>query len=452
MQLTNNTRFLNQYYSKKWLKATLPEKPQAWIMGPYNKSVKTDKWTFKTIPDSLRENLDVDSWQWPKRVIYFFSDMHADADAFMDSLLASGGVIKTGPKDKQFKLSKGGKKARFILGGDCFDKGPSTLRLLRLIKLLIDKGADVTILAGNHDTRTLVGMLSLSRKKSTSNEHFFVRMGLKPLPLLKQIYDTYFAEKKLSKIPKRYHISSDKKFRKNFFPSANWPDKFPDIVKSQLSDKAIIKEVKNTCKKAEHFEQWCEQHDINLKQLYMAVQKWQELFLSPKGEFYWFFKQIQLATKEGSFLFVHAGADDLVANTIRSKGLKGINKRFRKYLKSGLCELYYGALGNMIRTKYRETDRQFTKKGTLMLRNAGINVIVHGHRNLYYGQRIMLRKGMVNFECDTSLDIHTRKKEGVSGYGASVTIIRPEKLVLGISSDYPYIKVFQPWLSLNMAN
>jgi hypothetical protein len=61
----------------------------------------------------------------------------------------------------------------------------------------------------------------------------------------------------------------------------------------------------------------------------------------------------------------------------------------------------------MIRTKYRETDRQFTKKGTLMLRNAGINVIVHGHRNLYYGQRIMLRKDMVNFECDTSLDINT---------------------------------------------
>ena len=55
---------------------------------------------------------------------------------------------------------------------------------------------------------------------------------------------------------------------------------------------------------------------------------------------------------------------------------------------------------------------------------------------------------MINFECDTSLDINTRKTEGLKGYGASVTIIRPEKKVLGISSDYPYIKVFEPKRSL----
>ncbi len=83
-----------------------------------------------------------------------------------------------------------------------------------------------------------------------------------------------------------------------------------------------------------------------------------------------------------------------------------------------------------------------------MMYNSGINAIVHGHRNLYYGQRIMLRKGIINFECDTSLDINTRKKEGVvRGLGASVTIIHPEKLILGISSDYPYIKVFEPELT-----
>ncbi|MCU7950687.1 MAG: hypothetical protein KZQ69_11830, partial [gamma proteobacterium symbiont of Bathyaustriella thionipta] len=85
--------------------------------------------------------------------------------------------------------------------------------------------------------------------------------------------------------------------------------------------------------------------------------------------------------------------------------------------------------------------------------NSGINAIVHGHRNLYYGQRIMLRKGIINFECDTSLDINTRKKEGVvRGLGAAVTIIHPEKLVLGISSDYPYIKVFEPELTKKLCN
>jgi len=445
MSLKDNSPFLNRYFGKKWLRAELPHKPQPWIMGPYNKSVKRDNW-LSSLPHELKEHLSFDSWQWPKRVVYFFSDMHADTDAFIDSLIASGGVKKTGPKDKDFKLTKEGKKARFILGGDCFDKGPSTLRLLRMIKLIIDKGGNVTILAGNHDTRTLVGILSLSQSPSASTEHFFVRMGLKPLPLFKEIYETFFKNKK----HKKYKKLSNKDFRKKFFPSREWSKKFAELIKTQLSDRAITKEIKNTCKKADNFERWCIEHGLSLKQVYLAVQKWQELFLSPKGEFYWFFKHIQLASKEGSFLFVHAGADDLVAKQIRSKGIKGINKKFRKHLKSGLCELYYGPLGNMMRTKYRATDRCFTKKGTLMLRNAGINVIVHGHRNLYFGQRIMLRKGMVNFECDTSLDINTRIKEGVPGYGASVTIIRPEKLVLGISSDYHYIKVFKPNSALNM--
>jgi hypothetical protein len=320
-------------------------------MGPYNKAVKRDNTSYATIPSELKEHLSLDSWQWPKQVTYFFSDMHADTDAFIDSLIVSGGIIKTGPKDKDFKLSKEGKKARFILGGDCFDKGPSTLRLLRAIKLLIDKGADVVILAGNHDTRTLVGMLSIDRKKSAANEHFFVRMGLKPLPLFKEIYETYF-ESKLTKKQKHkkrhgksnktdgykfkhYKTISSKKFKEKFFPSKDWAKKFAVIGKAQLSKSAITKEIKNTSKKAANFGLWCVQHDLSLKQIYYAVQKWQELFLSPKGEFYWYFKNIQLSTKEGSFFFVHAGVDDQIANTLRSKGVKGINKQFKSYLKSG---------------------------------------------------------------------------------------------------------------------
>ncbi len=38
----------------------------------------------------------------------------------------------------------------------------------------------------------------------------------------------------------------------------------------------------------------------------------------------------------------------------------------------------------------------------------------------------------------------SRKKEGLDGYGAGVTIVRPEGLVLGISTDFPYAKVFRP--------
>jgi len=70
--------------------------------------------------------------------------------------------------------------------------------------------------------------------------------------------------------------------------------------------------------------------------------------------------------------------------------------------------------------------------------------VVHGHRNVYRGQRIVCRHGMINFECDTTMDGNSRKKEGLKGPGAGVTIIKPEGVVLGISSDYPRIKLYSP--------
>lgn len=439
-----NNHFLNRYFGKQWIDAKLPVEPQIWILGPYNKAVKKDNWAYKGIPSELKDHLQPDSWQWPKRVIYFFSDLHGDKDAFISSLVASGGIKKTGPKDKDFKLTKEGKKAKFILGGDCFDKGPSTLRLLKSIKLLLDRGADITILTGNHDLRTLIGNVSMLSKRTPANEHFFVRMGIKPMPLFKEIYDTYIVgkSKKYKKILK--DAPSVEKCRKELFPSKNWPDNFSRIVKDKMSDHAIAKEIARTNKKIQNFEKWCDDHDLSLRQVYAAAKIWQKLFLHPKGEFYWFFQHIKVALKEGSFFFVHAGVDDIGARMIRSNGIEKLNKQFNKKLKNDPVGLYYGHLGNMVRTKYRITDRKFSSKGSLILRNAGINAIVHGHRNLHHGQRLMLRRGMINFECDTSVDINTRKKEGVPGHGASVTIIRPEKMVLGISSDYPFIKVFQP--------
>jgi len=439
-----NKKYFNRYYGTKWISADLPKKSQVWITGPYDKAVKKDNWAYKGIPSELREHLEHDSWQWPQRIIYFFSDLHADKDAFIASLVASGGIKKTGPEDKNFQLTAEGKKAKFILGGDCFDKGPSTLRLLRMIKRLVDKGADLTILIGNHDLRTLVGNITLLSKRTPANEHFFVRMGIKPMPLFKEIYDHYLAGNKKSKKKYLKKIPSVEACRKKLFPSKVWPENFALLAKDTMSEKAIEKEIKRTNKKIQSFEKWCCEHDLDLRQVYAAAKKWNELFLHRDGEFYWFFKHIKIASKEGSFFFVHAGVDDIGARMIRAGGVKNINKIFKKKLKHDLFELYYGPLGNMVRTKYRDTDRQFTSKGRLMLRNAGINAIVHGHRNLYYGQRLMLRRGMVNFECDTSVDINTRKKEGVAGYGASVTIIRPQKMVLGISSDYPYVKVFEP--------
>jgi len=271
-------------------------------------------------------------------------------------------------------------------------------------------------------------------------------MGFKPLPLFKEIFNNYI-KKKEKKKKKKF----SKKCLKRIFPSKNWALKFSQIAQQKISQSSIEKDLKRTTQKIKNYKDWCAAEGLTLQQVCLAAKKWQQLFLQPEGEFYWFFKHLKLAEKQGSFFFVHAGVDDSSAKMIRKKGFKWLNKQFRKKLKTDLFDLYYGSLGNMIRTKYRNYDRHFSKKGALMMHNSAINVIVHGHRNLYHGQRLMLRNDMINFECDTSLDINTRKKEGLAQKkGASVTIIHPDKLILGISSDYPFIKVFAPELNLNL--
>ena len=49
-------------------------------------------------------------WQWPERTIYFFADPHADAEAFAASLVASGGVRKTGPRARDIRLTAAGRQ------------------------------------------------------------------------------------------------------------------------------------------------------------------------------------------------------------------------------------------------------------------------------------------------------------------------------------------------------
>ena len=169
----------------------------------------------------------------------------------------------------------------------------------------------------------------------------------------------------------------------------------------------------------------------------------QRLFLDRKGEFAWFFNNMELTHREGSFLFLHAGLDDRIAGVIQNMGLKALNRMFRKQLFGYPFDFYYGPLANMIRTKYRPADMPLTAYGADLIHGMGIHAVVHGHLNLRHGQRIVLRRGIVNFECDTTMNRNTRAKEGLSGYGVGVTIIEPDGRVIGISCDYPYKKIFQ---------
>lgn len=439
MQLKTTCKYLPRYRGKSWITASLPEQGQVWMLGN-QLAVKKDKYHSAAYVQKMHKAIGQEPWKWPKRTVYFISDMHADADAFIASLVASGGVEKTGPEDRDFKLTRAGRKARFLIGGDCFDKGPSTLRLLDVIRMLIDHGAEVQLLAGNHDIRMLLGVKSTRMEPDPRIDHFFIRMGPKMVPFLIEIRDRYLQGKNALR-----GVPDTRECRRLLYPPKSWFVEFPPLAAWAMPESTIEREVSKLRKKMAHFEAECERAEISLRMVYAAVRKWRELFLHRKGEYAWFYKRMKLGYREGSFIFVHAGIDDSIAKLISKKGMKHINRKFRKQLHSDPFDFYYGPLANIIRTKYRPVDMPLTRYGVKLLRKkSGVHAIVHGHRNLRHGQRVMLRKGIVNFECDTSLDCHTRKKEGLTGPGAAVTIFRPEGLVMGISSDYPYIKIFEP--------
>jgi len=439
MQLENASKYLPRYRGESWIEASLPGQGQVWMLGKQN-SVKKDEYHSAAYAQEMRRAIGEKPWKWPKRPLYFISDMHADADAFVASLVASGGVKKTGPRDKDFKLTKAGRKARFLIGGDCFDKGPSTLRLLQVIRLLIDRGADVQLLAGNHDIRMMLGIRAVGMEPDPRTDHFFIRMGPKVVPFLAEIRDRYLQGKDaLQGVP------GTRECRRRLYPPESWFREFPQLAVWVMPDSTIEREVNKLRKKMNDFEVDCKKAGLSLRMVYAAARKWQQLFLHPKGEFAWFYKRLKLGCREGSFLFVHAGIDDRMARLISEKGMPHINRKFRKQMYRDPFDFYYGPMANIIRTKYRPIDMPLTRQGIKLLRKeSGVHAIVHGHRNLLHGQRVMLRKGIVNFECDTTLDRNTRAKEGLAGPGAAVTIFRPEGLVMGVSTDYPYIKVFEP--------
>ena len=439
MQLKTTSKFLPRYRGEEWLRAQLPVQGQVWMLGKH-RSVKKDSYHSKAYGHEMHRAIGQEPWKWPKRPLYFISDMHADTEAFVASLVASGGVEKTGRDDADFRLTREGRKGRFLLGGDCFDKGPSTLQLLRTIRLLKKRGADVKLLAGNHDIRMMLGIRSVDMGPDPRLDHFFIRMGPKMVPFLTEIRDHYLQGKHALR-----GVPDARECRRRLYPPKSWFREFPELAVWSMPESTIEREVSKLRKKIKSFEADCDAAGLSIRQVYAAACKWHELFLRPKGEFSWFYKNMKLVRREGSFIFMHAGIDDRMARLLAEKGARHINRKFHKLLHRDPFDFYYGPMANIIRTKYREVDMPLTRHGVKHLRRKnGIHAIVHGHRNLLHGQRVMLRKGIVNFECDTTLDRNSRRKEGLKGYGAAVTIFRPEGLVMGVSTDYPYIKVFDP--------
>jgi hypothetical protein len=422
------------YVGAHWLSTSLPVRSEPWPRP--TKLAAIDDYDAPVA--ALRDVFDGRPWLWTGRNVVFLCDMHADAEALVASLVASGTVARTGPGSCDFELLPGADGTRYVMGGDCFDKGPSNLELLRALRHLVDQGADLVLLAGNHDLRTFLGIAAAGRKEPHL-AHLFVRMGKKTVSLFEEIFRCY-VEPSLDPTS----LNSDSEVRERLFPDESWWSAFPVAVEGFIPAPTIAKELRRIREKMREVEERYAEIGMSLGMVEATLDKARELFLEPGGEFYWFFERVQLAHQEGSVLFVHAGVCDQTAEILRSEGVEGLNRRFRELLESDPFTLYNGVLGNVFRTKYRANDRPFSEEGTLALRRAGIGAIVHGHRNVTRGHRLTLRRGVVNFECDCSVDRATRVAEGLEGVGATATVFRPDAVIVGVSSDHHAAKVFDP--------
>lgn len=381
--------------------------------------------------------------EWPDRKLFFVSDLHADYAAFLASLEAVGAITVLGEGPQAFVLTREGETGRIIIGGDCLDKGPSNLDLLSAIGHLKRLGADVTLLAGNHDLRFVLGLRSLGLPEGHRSEHFFLRMGPKVVPLLREVLDRYVGP--IDKLRDQFpDLPAETECRRWLYPSETWFERFPDWAGECMSAEAIGKELKRMREKFHSFEGRCQQAGLNLCAVYVAARQCQKLFMHPHGEFAWFFDSMRLVHQEGAFLFLHAGLDDWVAREIADKGIDGLNRRFWKEAESDGFAFYFGPMANVFRTKYRCSDWPLSQEGVSVLRDAGIHAVVHGHQNRKAGQRMALREGLLHIECDITLDRHSRQQEGLVGPGVGGTIICPEGQIIGISSDYPFAKVLDP--------
>jgi len=376
-------------------------------------------------------HLPYERWNAPKQDTAFFCDIHADAPAFLRSLERAGFIEQNVTLDN-LRFTAYGLSTRIIIGGDCFDKGPSTLGLLRLINKILTIKPDTILLAGNHDVRFLAGLLALKKPYSPLESHFFGRMGKKAIALLAEIY----------------HENGDhpNPEYQAYFVDSKWSKAFNLRAKKYLNKKIIKKEILDLHAKQDKMNQaWLKRFNSR-EQLDHAVSWAVELFLTPQGEFYNFFRQLKLLHTEGCFLFSHAGIDDCLANMIHQGKMDQINLTFQHKLhQSSLFDIYYGALGNAFRTKYRAYDWPFTAKGAQQLKAKGIFALVNGHRHHLNGQQLLVKNGLLNFECDTQLNCHCRAKDSMQTEGWSATIFKQDGSVMAISSDHSPLKVFQPY-------
>ncbi|WP_236545360.1 metallophosphoesterase [Tropicimonas marinistellae] len=394
--------------------------------------------------ESLKSTGRHGAWHWPDRPLVFVSDPHADAESFLRSLSGAGVIQRHGAGATAFSLTGFGHACRIVIGGDCLDKGPSNLDMLDALAALIATGADLHLIAGNHDLRMRVAIQALGGPRSPLTDHLFVRMGRKIVPLLREVFDRYVAPRGISA-----RIPDEAACRDRIFPPEDWPDRFPALAAAHLSREAIAREVSRLERKREAFDAEVARTGLSMRDLFAATRVCHQLFLEPGGDYAWFYRAMEVICRCGSLLFVHAGLDDSVCALLAHGGTEEVNRRFRNEAARDPFAFYTGAVANLARTKYRTTDPRLTHEGVARLHATGVKMVVQGHVNNHAGQRLLAKHGLLHLEGDITLDRVSRQREGLHGIGAGATLVFPSGDILGLSTDYPRAKHFnpaqQPW-------
>jgi len=214
-------------------------------------------------------------------------------------------------------------------------------------------------------------------------------------------------------------------------------------VKGKLPEEAARAEVVRVLEKAKALETAARARGMSLGMVHAAWQKARELFFDPHGEFAWLVPSLRLVDRDGSLLFVHAGVDDTLAEWMVGEGIEGVNQRFCAQLFRDPSGLLRGPLGNALETRYKRADRPLTAQGAALLRCAGIQAVVHGHRNVPHGQRLRVRAGLLHLQCAVPVDTCTRQEKGLPGTGGAVTTMLPEGRVVALSTDLLHAKVLE---------
>lgn len=387
------------------------------------------------VQDSLRAAAAHGAWHWPDKPVVFISDPHADADSFLRSLIAAG-VIRRWARD--VLLTPFGRAAKIIIGGDCLDKGPSNLDMLDALRGLIDSGADLRLLAGNHDLRLRLAVRALTSPRTVLTEHLFVRMGRKIIPLLREVHEAYVSPAQLVEVP------DEATCRERIFPSDSWYDTFPAAASPYLPPAGIEQELRKLKKKSRQFARQAAAEGLSMRMVYAAALRCHDLFLKPNGAYGWFYSTMDVVERIGSLLFVHAGIDDAMCELLVEAGPAAVNMRYRREAEEHPFAFYTGSVANLVRTKYRPIDKNLTSEGVRLLHRNGIKMVVQGHVNNHQGQRLLSKNGLLHLEGDVTLDRSSRRLEGLPGIGTGATLIYPSGDVVGLSSDYPKAKHFKP--------